>query len=93
MAVIGGSQCSVQWQDGEAVHTAVIAVNNVSAGDTLDLGAGGALPLFSYVKQAFGQGSTVIGQAACTITAPTTVTIPAGLSHDSAFLMLQGCHL
>ena len=91
MATITAQQVSEEWQEGTSSRAALLAVKNVTTGDTLNVGTGGAINVFSYVKSAIGCGTTVIGTGACSVSAPTTITIPSGLSNDSLFILIFGC--
>lgn len=90
MAVVSGAQITVEWQEGTSGKTALIAVKNVTAGDTLDLGPTGAAPQFRQLKAAVMLGTTVIGSASASV-AGTVITMPAGLSADAAFILAFGC--
>lgn len=92
MAAVTAQQVSMEWVEGSSARSALLAVKNVTTGDTLDVGSGGAINVFSRVKAAIMCGTTVIGTAGASV-AGTTVTIPAGLSNDSAFVLVFGCAL
>ena len=89
MTVIANSQVSVEWAEGSSSRTALIAVKNVTTGDTLDVGQAG-ISTHSRVKSAIMTGTTVIGSAAAGVSG-TVVTMPAGLANDSAFVLVFGC--
>jgi hypothetical protein len=91
VAAITAQQVSVEWDEGSSGRAALLAVKNVSSGDTLNVGTGGAVQVFSYVKSGIACGTTVIGTGTATVTAPTTLTMPSGLSNDSCFLLVFGC--
>lgn len=90
MAVITSGQVNVAWYEGTSAKVALLAVKNVTAGDTLDLGPSGATAQFRQIKGAVMLGATVIGSAAATITSGTVVTMPAGLSNDAAWVLCFG---
>ena len=87
MAVLTGTQVQPIWQDGQAERTALIAVRNISAGDTLDLAAYG----FSQVKRAVVLATTAAGSAGLTVTASTVVTMPGALAGDAGYVLAFGC--
>jgi len=93
VAAITAQQVSVEWQEGTSSRAALLAVKNVTSGDTLDVGPSGVVNVFSRVKSAIGCGTTVIGTGAATVTAPTSLTMPSGMSNDSLFLLVFGCAL
>jgi len=84
MATLTAQQFSVQWQDGISERTVLIAVKNVNAADVLDLTG-----VLSQVKRAVMVGTTVVGSATATVSG-TTITMPAGLANDSAFILAFG---
>lgn len=88
MAAITGNQVKLEWASGDAARVAVFAVRNVTTGDTFDVGVSAA-GQFLAVKQAVMIGATVIGSATATFTG-TVITMPAGLSSDSAYIMVHG---
>lgn len=89
MAVISGQQVTIAYQEGTAAKIALVAVKNVTTGDTLDLGPTGASAQFRQLKGAVMLGSTVIGSAAASISG-TTITMPAGLTNDAAWVLAFG---
>jgi hypothetical protein len=89
MAVIAGQQVVIAWQEGTSSKVALIAVKNVTTGDTLDLGPTGATTQFRQLKAAVMLGATVIGSASASI-AGTVITMPAGLSADAAWILAFG---
>lgn len=87
MAVLTGTQFVKLWQDGQAERAALYALRNVVAGDTADLSAD-----FSVVLRGMMVGATVAGTAAVSISGTSTVvTMPVGLNHDAAFMLVWGC--
>jgi hypothetical protein len=89
MATVTGKQVLRLYQDGRAAQLALYAIRNVTTGDTCDLGPSGTGD-FLAVKQAAMVGSTVAGSAAVTVGGGTVVTMPAGLSGDSLYLLAWG---
>jgi hypothetical protein len=84
MALASGNQVKRLYYDGQAAMMAVYVVRNVTAGDTVNLSVD-----FLNIKQAAMIGSTIAGSAAASVTG-TTITIPAGPSGDSIYLMAWG---
>lgn len=82
----------MEWTEGSSARSALVAVKNVTTGDTLDVGQSGAINLFSRVKAAIMCGTTVIGTAGASVSG-TVVTMPSGLANDSAFILVFGCAL
>lgn len=89
MAAITAPQIKILWTSGDAGKTVLLAANNVTAADTLDLGPTGASAQFRVVKSAVMIGSTVIGAAAASVSG-TVITMPAGLTADSAYILAFG---
>lgn len=87
MALLGGNQCIQEWQNGEAERTALFAIRNATAGDTVDLGQ-----WFLNLKRAVMLGTTVAGAAAATVSG-TVATLPAGLAADAGYLLAFGSAL
>lgn len=92
MAVLTAQQVTDVFSEGYADFVLLVACKNVTAGDTFDVGASGALPRMSQVKRAVGIGLTTAGAASLTVTG-TVVTIPAGLANDAAYVLCYGCAL
>lgn len=88
MAAVTGNQIRKLHVDGQAAQLVLYAIRNVTAGDTCDLGPSGAGD-FLVVKQATMIGSTMNGSATATA-AGTVITMPAGLSADSIYLLAWG---
>lgn len=88
MAVISGNQINRLYIEGPAAQLVLYALRDVTTGDTIDLGPSGTSD-FLVVKQAAMIGATVNGAATATASG-TVVTMPAGLSSDSIYLMAWG---
>jgi hypothetical protein len=84
MATLTTAQYQLQWSGGVADRCVLYALKGVSTGDTA------VLSEFSFVKQAIMLGATVAGSGTATVTSPNTVTMPAGLSQDAAYLLAWG---
>ena len=84
MAVLASNNYVRLWANGDSDRAALYALRNIITGDTADLSAE-----FSVVKQAVMLGTTVNGSATATVSG-TVVTMPAGLSHDAAYLLAWG---
>jgi hypothetical protein len=89
MATVTGKQVVRLFQDGRAAQAVLYALRNVNTGDTCDLGPSGTND-FLAVKQAAMVGATVAGSAAVTVGSGTVVTMPAGLTGDSLYLLAWG---
>lgn len=91
MAVITANNASAKYQTNDADMLCLIAVRNVTTGDTLDLSTVGiAAPVFTQIKRAVVLGATVFVEIAAAF-AGTVVTMPAGLANDGAYLLVWGC--
>jgi hypothetical protein len=86
MAALTTNQCFPVWRDGLSDTTILYSLRNITTGDTADLSAD-----FSALKLAALVGTTVLGAAQATVTG-NSVTIPAGVSHDAAWLLAWGVH-
>jgi hypothetical protein len=84
MAALTGDQFSVVYQDGTCGRTALVALKNVTAADTVDLGGN-----FKVIKRAGIVSDTGTTIASCSITG-TVVTIPTGPSADGVWLLAVG---
>jgi hypothetical protein len=89
MAVLTAAQVVQMWSDTGARLFTLFRVEDLTSGDTVDLGA---LGFYRQVKQAMFMGATVNGTAAGTISV-AVVTVPAGLSHDAAYMLVDGVPL
>jgi hypothetical protein len=87
MAVLDQTQIKVQWSDSGARRWALFAVLAITTGDTFDLGA-----YYRVVKQVAWMGATVSGVVSGSFTG-TVLTVPAGLSSDSAYALVDGVPL
>lgn len=86
MAVLAyGVQVTPQWANGVADKTAVYAVKNVNAGDTINLSQDFLLCLLVFmIVITPSMGTAVPGVAG------TTVTMPGGLSGVSGYILVYG---
>jgi hypothetical protein len=76
------------YQAGSADRVVLVALRNVTTGDTLDLGQTG-LALLSFINRAVLMSVTSFVEIAGTWNG-TVVTMPAGLSNDAAYLLAWG---
>lgn len=81
------TQATAVYQDGNCGHTALFAVKNATAGDTLDVSSE-----FRIVKRAGLVSDTGITIANVTFTG-TTLTIPNGPSADGVWIIVVGVSL
>lgn len=89
MAVISpGTGAVVVYQDGKADRVVLVALKNVTSGDTVDVGPSG-LNTLSFVNRGVVMGLTQFVELAATWTG-TVVTLPTGLANDVAYLLLWG---
>jgi N-methylhydantoinase B/oxoprolinase/acetone carboxylase alpha subunit len=84
MAALVPPQFIKVWSDGLSDKASLYALRNVVTGDTLDTAGD-----FTIVKQAIMIGTTVNGSATAAVSG-TVVTMPAGLNHDAAYLLVWG---
>lgn len=84
MAALTPNQITPIWQEGTSGHYALLAIKNVSTGDTVDLAT-----YFRTLIQTAWMGATVSGVATGTSTG-TIATAPAGLTNAGAYLLVQG---
>lgn len=71
--------------NGETDRVAVYFLRDITAGDTIVLDQE-----FTIIKRGTLVGTTVAAALAASVSG-TTVTIPAGASHDAAVLTVYGC--
>lgn len=89
MAVVTAQQVVCPWYEGVCDRAAVVGLKNVTTGDTVDLGAGGAFVLFNGIERAVAIGLTVVGSAVVSVTG-NVLTIPAGIAGDAIFVLVYG---
>lgn len=89
MAALNGDQVRKCFSDDGARRWGLFMVLGVTTGDTVDMAA---LGHYRKVTQSMFMGATVNGTIAGTQTG-AVVTMPAGLSNDSAYMMLDGIPL
>jgi hypothetical protein len=85
MAGLTNDQIDLAYQDGVCARTALYALKNVDAADTLDVGS-----TFKVVKRAGVVSATGTTIAAVTTIAGTVLTIPAGPADDGVWLLVVG---
>ena len=89
MAVLSPSVGSaLLYVAGATDRVALYGLRNVNAGDTLDVGTGGA-GQFQTVERAVVMGIDVFVEIAAT-TSGTVVTIPAGMANSTGYLLVWG---
>lgn len=89
MAVLTSANAQPVYQSGQADLIALLALRHVTSGDTLDVTTV-TNPAFQVVQRGVVLGISEFAEIAATFTG-TTVTMPAGLSNDSAYLLIWGC--
>lgn len=77
-------QATVVYEDGSCGHSALIAVKNATAGDTIDVGSS-----FRVIKRA-GMVSVTGTHIAALGISGTTLTVPAGPSADAVWVLAYG---
>ena len=88
MAALSPDQVKLVWSDQPGARRfALFAMLNVTTGDTADLSA-----YYRVIKQTVWMESFGFGTGPGTF-AGTTVTAPAGLANDSAYLLADGVPL
>lgn len=88
MAVLGTTRYPLMWMDGASDRTALYALRDVSAGDTVDLAQE-----FTVLKRAALVGTTVAAATSATVGTGvdgTKVTIPSGATRDAGYLLVYG---
>jgi len=88
MAVLTALNAVTVYQEGRADKVGLIALRQVSTGDTLDVGPS-LLNVLAVVNRAVVIGILGGAQVAAAI-AGTVVTMPSGLSSDSGYLTVWG---
>jgi len=86
VASLSAQQVKQLYEAGDADRVALYAVRNVTTGDTFDFAAD-----FSLIKRAIMMAATASSQAVASVSASTTITMPAGLSGDAAYILAWGC--
>lgn len=86
MAVLDVTHYALVWQDGLSEKTALYALRNVTAADTVDVTG-----QFSVVKRAVIIGTTLVGSGIVSTIAGTVITIPTGPASDAGYLLVYGC--
>jgi len=88
MAALTNAQATVVYQAGQADKIILVALRDVSSGDTLDIGPG-AIGALSVVNRAVVVGVTSFVEIAATWNG-TVLTMPTGLASDAAYLLAWG---
>jgi hypothetical protein len=88
VAVLTAANISLVHQSGQADLLVLFALRHVTTGDTIDITL--AAPQFLIIKSAVVLGVSSFVEIAATFTG-TVVTLPAGLTADSAYLLALGC--
>ena len=89
MAALSATNAVVLAADGRADKGVFIALRNVSTGDTLDVGPA-LLNALLFCDRAVVVGIKGGAQIAAAISAGTVVTMPAGMTNDTGYLMVWG---
>jgi len=87
MAVLTSANVTLVYSDGKADKVALFALGKVNTGDTIDIAT---LTNFLIVKSGVVLGISDFVEIAATFTG-TVVTMPSGLTNDSAYLLVWGC--
>ena len=87
MAVLTSANCTLVYSDGKADKIALFALSKVTTSDTIDVAG---LSNFLSVNRGVVLGVSAFVEIAATFTG-TVVTMPSGLSSDSAYLLVWGC--
>jgi hypothetical protein len=85
MALLSADQMSRVYADGQCGKTALYALKNVDAGDTIDVNES-----FRVVKRAGMVSDTGTHIAAISTIAGTVLTIPTGPVDDAVWLLVVG---
>ncbi len=86
MAVLTSDQVRRVFSDDGPRRWSLFALLNVTTGDTVDMAA---FNFYRKVNQAMLMGCTVTGTVAATPSG-ASITIPAGLAGDSAYMLVDG---
>ena len=86
MTALGADSVRKVYTDDGARRWGLFAVLNCTSGDTIDMSA---LNFYRKVNQSVFMGCTVAGTVTGTQTG-STITIPAGLAADSAYMLVDG---
>ena len=84
MAALTAEQVSLVFSDGRCERSALFALTNVNAGDTVDLAA-----TFKVIKRAGMVSATGTHIASVSVTG-TVATIPTGPAADGVWLLASG---
>ncbi len=87
MSILSAANCTQVYSTGSADLLALFALRKVTAGDTIDLAT---VSSFQIVQRGVVLGISSFVEIAATFTG-TVVTMPSGLSNDSAYLLVWGC--
>jgi len=89
MAVLSPTNCQMIYNDGHADKVALFALSKVNTGDTIDLSTVPGCNML-LVQRGVVLGVSDFVEIAATFTG-TVVTMPSGLTNDSAYLLVWGC--
>ena len=90
MAVLTGTHVINQYNESGPDLFAVFWLRNVNTNDTVDIATIGGGPAFQVIKQA-AVLSPSAGIATLASFTGTVITIPAGFSAGSGYLLIAGC--
>lgn len=85
MALLTSDQCVELFSDGRCGRTALYALKNVDAADTVDVASS-----FKVVKRAGIVSDTGTTIAAISTITGTVLTIPAGPADDAVWMLVVG---
>jgi hypothetical protein len=87
-ALTPGHNTHTAYRYGDAASVVLVGLQNVTTGDTLDLGPSGC-NLLQVIDRAMIMGTSVFVEIAATW-AGTVITMPAGLAGSSGYLLAWG---
>ena len=90
MAALTTTQVIPAFLNGNADLIGLYSLRNVTTGDTVDIASLGTSPNFQEIKRAVIIGVSDFVEIAATF-AGTIVTMPAGLTKSSGYLLIWGC--
>jgi small-conductance mechanosensitive channel len=91
MTAIPITQVQTLYSQGGTDLVALIALRDIQTGDTVDVGAIGITPDFTFVRKAIVMSFTANLAAICGVSG-TVVTMPNGLpANSSTYLFIGGC--
>ena len=90
MAALTQDQVTRVYDHTGARCWSLFQIRDVNGADTADLNA---LGFYRIIKQAVWMGATVSAVVNASVTQPATVTAPAQMNHDAAYLLVDGVPL